>query len=53
LKQAVFEVSNKTINYKVVQATLTPKVLEAIFKAFLKVGQAIVDSMFVQKNSNF
>jgi hypothetical protein len=32
---------------------LTPKVLEAIFQAFLKFGQAIVDAMFVQKISNF
>jgi hypothetical protein len=32
---------------------LTPKVLEAIFQAFLKFGQAIVDVMFVQKISNF
>jgi hypothetical protein len=28
---------------------LTPKVLEAIFQAFLKFGQAIVDAMLVQK----
>jgi hypothetical protein len=32
---------------------LTPKVLDAIFQAFLKFGQAIVDAMFVQKISNF
>jgi hypothetical protein len=32
---------------------LTPKVLEAIFHAFLKFGQAIVDAIFVQKISNF
>jgi hypothetical protein len=32
---------------------LTPKVLETIFQAFLKFGQAIVDAMFVQKISNF
>jgi hypothetical protein len=32
---------------------LTPKVLEAIFQAFLKFGQAIVDAMFVQKIPNF
>jgi hypothetical protein len=33
--------------------SLTPKVFEAIFQAFLKFGQAIVDAMFVQKISNF
>jgi hypothetical protein len=33
--------------------TLTPKILEAIFQAFLKFGQAIVDAMFVQKISKF
>jgi hypothetical protein len=32
---------------------LTLKVLEAIFQAFMKFGQAIVDAMFVQKISNF
>jgi hypothetical protein len=32
---------------------LTPKVLEAIFQAFMKFGQAVVDAMFVQKISNF
>jgi hypothetical protein len=32
---------------------LTPKVLEAIFQAFLKFGHAIVDAMFVQNISNF
>jgi hypothetical protein len=32
---------------------LTSKVLEAIFQAFLKFGQAIVDAMFVQKISSF
>jgi hypothetical protein len=32
---------------------LTPKVLEAIFQAFWKFGQAIVDAMFVQKISIF
>jgi hypothetical protein len=32
---------------------LTPKVLRAIFQAFMKFGQAIVDAMFVQKISNF
>jgi hypothetical protein len=30
-----------------------PLVLEAIFQAFLKFGQAIVDAMFVQKISKF
>jgi hypothetical protein len=32
---------------------LTPKVLEAIFQAFLKFGQAIMDAMFVQKITIF
>jgi hypothetical protein len=34
-------------------SSLSPKVLEAIFQAFLKFRQAIVDAMFVQKISNF
>jgi hypothetical protein len=32
---------------------LTPKGLEAIFQAFLKFGQAIVDAIFVQKSQIF
>jgi hypothetical protein len=32
---------------------LTPKGLESIFLAVLKFGQAIVDTIFVQKISNF
>jgi hypothetical protein len=32
---------------------LIPKGLEAIFQAFLKFGQAIVDVIFVQKISIF
>jgi hypothetical protein len=32
---------------------LIPKGLEAIFQAFLKFGQAIVDAIFVQKISKF
>jgi hypothetical protein len=32
---------------------LTPKGLEAIFQAYLKLGQVIVDAISVQKISNF
>jgi hypothetical protein len=32
---------------------LTPKGLKAIFRLFLKFRQAIVDAIFVQKNSIF
>jgi hypothetical protein len=32
---------------------ITPKVLEAIFQAFMKFVQAIMDAMSIQKISNF
>jgi hypothetical protein len=38
---------------RIQKCPFTPKVLEAIFQAFLKFGQVIVDAMFVQKISNF
>ena len=41
------------IQHTIGKLELTPKGLEAIFQAFLKFGQAIVDAIFVQKNLNF
>jgi hypothetical protein len=47
------KIKNVMISLQFKVTMLTPKVLEAIFQAFLKFGQAIVDVMFVQKISNF